>query len=970
MAGDDAERAVDPQPRRRRRGGGALRPRPQRAHRRDRRRQVHRGRRAPAPHRRPRPARPDPHRRRHRAGPRRSSRSTRPARWPRCSTRPGTAPRRRRARHQARARAHPADTASSSTTRPPPWACSSAWASSWSSCTASTSTSACWSRRGSSLLLDRFAGARRAPRAAGRAGARWEEARAALLRLREEMREGARQEDLYRFQLSEIDGAAASRTARRTSSGPSAAASSTPSGSRPACRRRSACSTRTAQSAAARLARAAALLRDARAIEPDAAAPARGARGAPQAYVEDAVGRARALRDRAVFDPERLERDRRAARRHRQAQAEVRRDRWPPSLAYRHEVAAALDRLTRHDAIVAETASARWPSAAAAAGARGRALSEARTEAPSGSSGSIQKELRGLGMEHAPLPRRPPARAGRPRASSRRATGGWRRRAARGRDRRAPALGQPRRGACGRSPRSSRAASCRATMLAVKTILAAADDVPVAGLRRGGRGHRRPRGRRGRPEAPRTSARAARCSASPTWRRSRPTPASTCVVEKRVARGATRTSVTAARRGAARVEELARMLGGERVTDTSRRHARELLARRPRCGAGWCKMRPVTCFERHLPRDLRHQARARRQAHAPGRRRDQRARARAAGRSPTRPSAPGPTSSASGSPTGPSSTICSPRPSPRAARRRGAPCACGTSTSSSWAAWCCTRARSRRWRPARARPSWPRCPPYLNALPGLGTHVVTVNDYLARRDAQWMGPIYHALGLSVGRDPARDAVPLRSRPTSRSDIRLAALRPCSRREAYRADITYGTNNEFGFDYLRDNMRFSLEDIVQREHHYAIVDEVDSILIDEARTPLIISGRDRERRAGPRSTRRSTGSSRGSRAPPPSWRASSPRSRSQPRATSSWTRRRAPSRSPSRAWPTASGSSASRTSPTRPTWRLLHHIHQALKAHHIFQKDVDYVVKDMETVDDRAGACSSPRSSSSTSSPAA
>jgi preprotein translocase subunit SecA len=83
-----------------------------------------------------------------------------------------------------------------------------------------------------------------------------------------------------------------------------------------------------------------------------------------------------------------------------------------------------------------------------------------------------------------------------------------------------------------------------------------------------------------------------------------------------------------------------------------------------------------------------------------------------------------------------------------------------------------------------------------------------------------------------------------------SDIRLAALRPVTRKEAYAADITYGTNNEFGFDYLRDNMQFSLDDIVQREHHYAIVDEVDSILIDEARTPLIISGATATRRAGP------------------------------------------------------------------------------------------------------------------------
>src|SRR5207249_2058361 len=130
----------------------------------------------------------------------------------------------------------------------------------------------------------------------------------------------------------------------------------------------------------------------------------------------------------------------------------------------------------------------------------------------------------------------------------------------------------------------------------------------------------------------------------------------------------------------------------------------------------------------------------------------------------------------------------------------------------------------------------------INALPGLGTHVVTVNDYLARRDAQWMGPIYHALGLAAG--VIQHEVQYLYDPTYASpDIRLAGLRPCTRREAYHADITYGTNNEFGFDYLRDNMRFSVEDMVQREHHYAIVDEVDSILIDEARTPLIISGRD-------------------------------------------------------------------------------------------------------------------------------
>lgn len=113
-------------------------------------------------------------------------------------------------------------------------------------------------------------------------------------------------------------------------------------------------------------------------------------------------------------------------------------------------------------------------------------------------------------------------------------------------------------------------------------------------------------------------------------------------------------------------------------------------------------------------------------------------------------------------------------------------------------------------------------PAYLNALEGKGVHVVTVNDYLAKRDSEWMGRVHRFLGL-------------------RTDVILASKTPAQRREAYNADITYGTNNEFGFDYLRDNMARSLDDVVQRGHHYAIVDEVDSILIDEARTPLIISG---------------------------------------------------------------------------------------------------------------------------------
>jgi len=133
----------------------------------------------------------------------------------------------------------------------------------------------------------------------------------------------------------------------------------------------------------------------------------------------------------------------------------------------------------------------------------------------------------------------------------------------------------------------------------------------------------------------------------------------------------------------------------------------------------------------------------------------------------------------------------------------------------------------------------------LNGLAGRGAHLVTVNDYLARRDAQWMGPVYHLLGLSVGiivggRGGGQEAYVFEpGYPTT--DERLINLRPATRREAYACDITYGTNNEFGFDYLRDNMVLELDQRVQRERSYAIVDEVDNILIDEARTPLIIAG---------------------------------------------------------------------------------------------------------------------------------
>jgi preprotein translocase subunit SecA len=129
---------------------------------------------------------------------------------------------------------------------------------------------------------------------------------------------------------------------------------------------------------------------------------------------------------------------------------------------------------------------------------------------------------------------------------------------------------------------------------------------------------------------------------------------------------------------------------------------------------------------------------------------------------------------------------------------------------------------------------------YLNSLTGRGVHIVTVNDYLAKRDAQWMGPIYHALGVSVA-SIQHEASYLFDPTYVPDDPRFNHLRPISRREAYLADVTYGTNNEFGFDYLRDNMAWDLSQCVQRELHYAIVDEVDNILIDEARTPLIISG---------------------------------------------------------------------------------------------------------------------------------
>ena len=145
-------------------------------------------------------------------------------------------------------------------------------------------------------------------------------------------------------------------------------------------------------------------------------------------------------------------------------------------------------------------------------------------------------------------------------------------------------------------------------------------------------------------------------------------------------------------------------------------------------------------------------------------------------------------------------------------------------------------------------------PAYLNSLSGRGVHVVTVNDYLARRDAVWMGQVYSFLGISIGiinhaesfiYDPKHQELDKERDETGSFKVVREFLRPVSRREAYAADVTYGTNNEFGFDYLRDNLAYRPEDLAQREYNFTIVDEIDSILIDESRTPLIISAPSRD-----------------------------------------------------------------------------------------------------------------------------
>ena len=202
-------------------------------------------------------------------------------------------------------------------------------------------------------------------------------------------------------------------------------------------------------------------------------------------------------------------------------------------------------------------------------------------------------------------------------------------------------------------------------------------------------------------------------------------------------------------------------------------------------------------------------------------------------------------------------------------------------------------------------------PVYLNALTGKGVHVVTVNDYLAKRDAEWMGVIYRFLGLTVG-------------------VIVHDLDDAQRREAYGADVTYGTNNEFGFDYLRDNMKFSLADYVQRDLHYAIVDEVDSILIDEARTPLIISGPTHENTDRYYKINRVI-----------------PGLRKDVHYTIDEKARSVVLTEEGIARVEKALGVSNLYDPAQ--METLHHVNQALKAHTLFKKDVDYIVQDGQVI---------------------
>src|SRR5213080_2192607 len=216
-------------------------------------------------------------------------------------------------------------------------------------------------------------------------------------------------------------------------------------------------------------------------------------------------------------------------------------------------------------------------------------------------------------------------------------------------------------------------------------------------------------------------------------------------------------------------------------------------------------------------------------------------------------------------------------------------------------------------------------PVYLNALSGRGVHVVTVNDYLAKRDSEWMGQLYRFLGLTVG-------------------VIVHDLDDQERRDAYAADVTYGTNNEFGFDYLRDNMKFDLKDCVQRPFNFAIVDEVDSILIDEARTPLIISGASEE------STDKYARVNRiipklekgvetpGSPGEPATYTGDFVVDEKHRNITVT-----------DEGWEKVEGLLGIGNIADPENWALKHHVETAIKAHALYHRDVEYVVKDGEVI---------------------
>src|SRR5256712_375002 len=216
-------------------------------------------------------------------------------------------------------------------------------------------------------------------------------------------------------------------------------------------------------------------------------------------------------------------------------------------------------------------------------------------------------------------------------------------------------------------------------------------------------------------------------------------------------------------------------------------------------------------------------------------------------------------------------------------------------------------------------------PVYLNALSGRGVHVITVNDYLAKRDSEWMGQLYRFLGLTVG-------------------VIIHDLDDQERRDAYAADVTYGTNNEFGFDYLRDNMKFDLKECVQRGHNFAIVDEVDSILIDEARTPLIISGASEESTDKyARVNRIIPKLEKGEEIPGP------PGEPAQMTGDYVVDEKRRNATVTDEGWEKVEQLLGIGNIADPENWDLKHHVETAVKAHAIYRRDVDYVIKDGEVI---------------------